>query len=83
MSRVQACHVLIIVAGCPTDRRHRRQAPLRPDVSPHRQTPRTRTRGQIPRRRLYRVTPYGQRFMSAAIAVDDQHFPAAYQQTAA
>ena len=38
---------------------------------------------KVPRRRLYRVTPYGQRYMSAAIAIHDQHFPAAYQQTAA
>ena len=38
---------------------------------------------KVPRRRLYRVTPYGQRFMSAAIAVHDQQFPAAYRQTAA
>lgn len=38
---------------------------------------------KVPRRRLYRVTPYGQRFMSAAIAVHDQRFPVAYQQAAA
>jgi hypothetical protein len=38
---------------------------------------------KVPRRRLYRVTPYGQRFMSAAIAVHDQRFSTAYQQTAA
>ena len=38
---------------------------------------------KVPRRRLYRVTPYGQRFMSAAIAVHDKQFPAAYNQTAA
>lgn len=38
---------------------------------------------KVPRRRLYRVTAYGQRYMSAAIAIHDQHFPAAYQQTAA
>jgi len=38
---------------------------------------------KVPRRRLYRVTAYGQRYMSAAIAVHDQRFPAAYQQTAA
>jgi len=38
---------------------------------------------KVPRRRLYRVTPYGHRFMSAAIAVHDQRFPVAYQQLAA
>lgn len=38
---------------------------------------------KVPRRRLYRVTPYGQRYMSAAIAVHDQHFPAAFRQIAA
>ena len=38
---------------------------------------------KVPRRRLYRVTPYGQRVMSAAIAIHDHHFPAAYHQTAA
>ena len=38
---------------------------------------------KVPRRRLYRVTPYGQRFMSAVIAIHDHHFPAAYHQTAA
>jgi hypothetical protein len=29
-------------------------------------------------RRLYRVTPYGNRVMSAALAVHDRDFPAAY-----
>ena len=38
---------------------------------------------KVPRRRLYRVTPYGQRYMSAAIAVHDQRFPLAYMQIAA
>jgi hypothetical protein len=38
---------------------------------------------KVPQRRVYRVTPYGQRFMSAALAVHDQHFPAAYNKTAA
>lgn len=33
---------------------------------------------KVPRRRLYRVTRYGQRVMSAAIAVHDGAFPAAY-----
>lgn len=33
---------------------------------------------KVPRRRLYRVTPYGQRFMAAAIAVHDHHFPDAW-----
>jgi hypothetical protein len=37
---------------------------------------------KVPRQRLYRVTPYGQRFMTAALAVHDQHFPAAYAATA-
>jgi hypothetical protein len=36
---------------------------------------------KVPRRRLYRVTPYGQRLMAAAIAVHDHHFPAAYAAT--
>ena len=30
---------------------------------------------KVPRRRLYRVTHYGQRFMAAAIAVHDRDFP--------
>jgi len=38
---------------------------------------------KVPRRRLYRVTPYGQRVMSAAIAVHDTAFPAAYTMMAA
>jgi hypothetical protein len=33
---------------------------------------------KIPRRRRYRVTAYGQRVMSAALAVHDREFPAAY-----
>ncbi len=33
---------------------------------------------KVPRHRLYRVTPYGQRVMAAAIAVHDQAFPLAY-----
>jgi hypothetical protein len=37
---------------------------------------------KVPRCRLYRVTPYGQRVMTAAIAIHDQHFPAAYATTA-
>lgn len=32
--------------------------------------------------RLYRVTPHGARVMSAALAVHDRDFPAAYEQTA-
>ena len=38
---------------------------------------------KVPRRRLYRVTAYGQRYMSAALAVHDQSFPSAYNKTAA
>ncbi len=34
---------------------------------------------KVPRHRLYRPTPYGQRVMSAAIAVHDRAFPLAYQ----
>ncbi len=34
---------------------------------------------KVPRHRLYRTTPYGQRVMSAAIAVHDRAFPLAYQ----
>lgn len=33
---------------------------------------------KVPRRRLYRVTPYGQRFMAAALAVHDRTFPEAW-----
>jgi hypothetical protein len=33
---------------------------------------------KVPNRRLYRVTPYGNRVMSAALAVHDRDFPAAY-----
>jgi len=33
---------------------------------------------KVPRRRLYRVTPYGQRFMATAIAVHDREFPGAW-----
>jgi hypothetical protein len=33
---------------------------------------------KVPRRRLYRVTAYGQRVMTAALAVHDHQFPAAY-----
>ncbi len=33
---------------------------------------------KVPRHRLYRVTPYGQRVMSAAIAIYDHDFPTAY-----
>ncbi|MCU4183824.1 hypothetical protein K6U06_05585 [Acidiferrimicrobium sp. IK] len=67
--------------------------PARDDVEVKRRCARTsrlivKLRGhglvaKVPRRRLYRVTPYGQRFMSAALAVHDQHFPAAFQQAAA
>jgi len=34
---------------------------------------------KVPRRRLYRVTPHGQRFMAAALAVHDRVFPAAWE----
>lgn len=33
---------------------------------------------KVPRRRLYRVTPHGQRFMSAALTVHDHDFPHAW-----
>ena len=33
---------------------------------------------KVPRHRLYRVTPYGQRVMGAAIAIHDHDFPTAY-----
>lgn len=33
---------------------------------------------KVPHHRLYRVTPYGQRVMAAAIAVHDHAFPLAY-----
>ena len=38
---------------------------------------------KVPRRRLYRVTRYGQRVMTAAVAVHDNAFPAAYLKLAA
>jgi hypothetical protein len=38
---------------------------------------------KVPRQRLYRVTPYGQRYMAAAIAFHDRGFPSAYAATAA
>jgi hypothetical protein len=37
---------------------------------------------KIPRRRRYRVTPYGQRFMTAALALHDREFPAAWESAA-
>jgi hypothetical protein len=37
---------------------------------------------KVPRRRLYRVTNYGQRVMATAIAVHDRHFPDAWAATA-
>jgi hypothetical protein len=33
---------------------------------------------KVPRQRLYRVTPHGQRVLTAALALHDQHFPNAY-----
>jgi hypothetical protein len=33
---------------------------------------------KIPKRRIYRVTPYGHQVMSAALAMHDRDFPAAY-----
>ena len=38
---------------------------------------------KVPRRRRYRVTPYGQRFMAAALAVHDRAFPEAWEALAA
>ena len=38
---------------------------------------------KVPRRRLYRVTRYGQRHMAAAVAVHDNAFHAAYLKLAA
>jgi hypothetical protein len=38
---------------------------------------------KVPRARLYRVTPYGQRVMAATIATHDHHFPAQYITAAA
>lgn len=37
---------------------------------------------KVPRRRLYRVTPYGQRFMATALAVHDRDFPDAWASAA-
>lgn len=33
---------------------------------------------KVPHQRLYRVTPHGQRVLTAALALHDQHFPDAY-----
>ena len=33
---------------------------------------------KVPRQRLYRVTPYGQRVLAAALTLHDEHFPDAY-----
>jgi hypothetical protein len=33
---------------------------------------------KVPKQRLYRITTHGQRFMTAALALHDHHFPAAY-----
>jgi hypothetical protein len=38
---------------------------------------------KVPRRRLYRVTPYGHRYMATAIATHDHTFPTAWNATAA
>jgi hypothetical protein len=38
---------------------------------------------KIPNRRIYRVTPYGRQVMSAALAMHDRDFPAAYTAAAA
>jgi len=37
---------------------------------------------KIPLRRRYRLTPYGQRFMTAALAVHDHEFPTAWNNAA-
>jgi len=37
---------------------------------------------KVPRQRLYRVTPYGQRFMTTAISIHDHTFPTAWAATA-
>jgi hypothetical protein len=38
---------------------------------------------KVPHHRLYRVSPYGSRVMTTAIAIHDHTFPVAYQQTSA
>jgi hypothetical protein len=38
---------------------------------------------KVPRARLYRVTPYGQRVMTAAIAIHDDRYPMNYLAPAA
>ena len=38
---------------------------------------------KVPRARLYRVTPYGQRVMTAAIAIHDDRYPLSYLAPAA
>lgn len=38
---------------------------------------------KVPRRRLYRVTPYGHRYMTAAIRLHDHDFPANWETAAA
>jgi hypothetical protein len=38
---------------------------------------------KVPRARLYRVTPYGQRVMTAAVAIHDDRYPTHYLAPAA
>ena len=38
---------------------------------------------KVPRARLYRVTPYGQRVMTAALALHDDQYPSHYLAPAA
>jgi hypothetical protein len=38
---------------------------------------------KVPRHRLYRVTPYGRRVLTAAITIHDHAFPIAYNATPA
>ena len=47
-------------------------------LPPDRQAPWSRPHRQRPTARLYRVTPYGQRVLNAAIAVHDDRYPDSY-----
>ena len=60
-------------------RRPRRSPPtMRTSLPAHHQTARPRPRRQSPRARLYRVTPYGQRVMAAALAIHNDQYPTHY-----
>jgi hypothetical protein len=55
---------------------------MRTNLTPHRQAPRHGLVAKIPRARRYRVTPYGQRVMTAAVALHDNRFADNYNAAA-